>query len=1526
MRRVRSLLFLFVLLPAAPARAGDGEVRLLTDDAIPRYLARGQELARAQQWDKVVDVLQRVVIGDQEVFPDLKPEVLHSAVYSEDGRLFFPARELCLKELARLPPEGLRAYRDAYDAAARDLFEAAQKVEDIEGRLAAYAEVYDKYLPSSVGDDALEAAADLDLSLGRYYEALALLRRLIDLYPKDTDRDLPMVYAKAAFCSARIGDAEHRDTLLDRLASEFPEARLRIQGELVAATALKDHPLMASRGGRGIERATDWPLAGGNPARTRRGEDLPEDFPRKPFWSYRLAERDPTLTAAHWDWLVVTHDREASPEWQLVGAPMLTPYPTVRPIVQGGLVLYKDYREIVARRVGSGTLKALVTRTRPPGAADDPSYFYPLKDVRPGADSLSKDARNLEAVYQFFDYGGNALVDAGEYLAAVESPTPPNELRNASPQIGRPNTLVVYSRRNGKLLWAWSRDYCSTEVRQDPEAYAAWQRDFESHPAPVFYGPGVIAGGILYTITAETDERGLSLWAVDAATGQVRFRTQLHYADEVQKLVPRGAAIAVAGGVVYAVTECGVVAAVDALPPGRVRWIARYDRNYEKGVTRRRQGFVRGIVNPGFAFNDPIVAGGKVIVAATDAQEIVALDAESGRLAWSVPKKALPGIQYVVGATDAVVPGEGSRGVLVLAGDKVLALDLAKGDRLWGPRALEGWPGGRGFLGDRYAYIPTKAENAPRSFLERFDLVTGGKAESLVFDVAQLGNVVSIDGRLIASNGAEVMCFTTYEAEVARLDKALATEPERAPLLLERALVALTADPKRREQARADFRHAIEAADAEGTDSAAMRAYALDNLFALARENLDLQALEEARTIVAPMAAHRAPGAGKYHPYEAQVALEEAELLGRLGRGAEALEKLEAFVDRYGHMRVVRENRVVDATAAATTLREHLKATNTAFKTAFEQSVRGRIAAAVAARDVEALQAIPGRYAFESPSEEAYFELASLHEETGAPERAEAVLREFLDKFPEHRRAATAHLLLARALAKQDRLDEARAEANEGISRLDEQARAENRDLLAELEKALAAKEAAAPLPRLRIPLAQVARLELEGFTPVRVEGALPEGWTILASAQEVAAVDAAGALQWRRANPCAATPVEPGPAGEVSTLALAAEVAAARFARVVGGDLIYGDVAGLMRIELAAGEVQWRSPNHPSRAVQEAQAALDLLRADLRLARTTGHVLRRHPLPSYVLSGNVVVRVHPVVGVEALHAGTGEFVWDDLEARGQVAVGPPCVRGEMIAVGWTQPGSVRIYDVRTGAHLNTFRRKGTIVVAPPVLDPLGRVAIISTADPNGDHGELGVFNVRGDEPALPTAYTVATSTAAVLYADGTTLVFHDGGSGNENLHFVDLEHNRRTSRKTGDLLRSYQVIRDGGRLFLFTTSPGLEDQGARLLRIDIHGADALEYEIPLKSEAFGPPLLTQRYVGIAAAGARGAHVRLFDREASAASRGPQPVFVTGDTESSDLDFPRLEGAQYGVAPALVAAGDGLVVGHPYGAFRLHAR
>ncbi|MHC5051700.1 MAG: outer membrane protein assembly factor BamB family protein, partial [Planctomycetota bacterium] len=1387
-----------------------------------------------------------------------------------------------------------------------------EAVADLEERLTRYAGVYDMFLPSSVADDALENAGDINLALGRYYEALALFRRLIDVYPKDTDRSLAMVFLKAAYCAARIGDREHRNVLLERLASEHAGARLRIEGQAVRAAELREHPLLKVRGGASLTTEADWPLPGGDATRARIAPDLPTDLPRKPFWAFRLNERDARLHASYGKWLVRMHDRAqtVTPSFP-TGRDHVWPYPTVRPVVHDGSVFYKDYVETLTRRIGSGTTRPLVGRYEH-HPTDDPRFQYPAGKVRPGSQGNPADAQKIEDIYRHYDYGGNTIVIGDGQVVVVEQRVQPESVRTIEPDPARPNLLVAYDRRSGKTTWAWHMDYCARSVRRDPALFEAWQRDFQNHPTPVFQGPGVIAGGILYTVAHEKEElAGVSLWAINVRDGRVRFRTPLHYADEVRKRVPRGASVAVAGGVVYVVTHGGIVAAVDALPPGRVRWIRRYRRNH---IPRRGRNAAR--IEQAFAYNDPVVSGGKVIVMAADAEEVVALDAETGHMAWTRSKEALGSLEHIVGVAD---------GVVVLAGDQVLALDLARGKKVWGPETLKGWPRGRGLIGARYVYLPTRHEGARLSSLERFDLATGARADALQFDVPRLGNLVISEGRLLAANSEEVMCFTTQAAELERIDARIAREGTTSALLLERALIDLAGDAPRHDQARADFRRALEAAAAEKTDDRMIRAHAIENLLAVADRGSDLAALDEALALVGPMTEDRLEGdEARHHPYEAQIALFRVELLGRVGRGEEALGALERFLDLHGRERVVRDRRVLDGAVAAGRLRDHLLASSTAFQVAFSKSVRGRIQAAFQKGDKEALRAIPERYEFKPPSEEAYFAHARLCEGNGELAEAEQVLRGFIARFKSHRRRASAHLHLSRVLLRLKKPLHARRERYEGVSRLDEMGRAENAKLLRELDELLRSGEKPKPRPRIRIPLAS-RPLKIRSATPVPIQGdvaGLPAGYALFSGPNGYFALDGAGEVLWTQPDPSGGA-VSAGPVDEPDTLVIAAAVAAARLAVRDGDDLILGDVAGLMRVNARDGKVSWRYPARTAEARTQADQAIALLRADLRTLRQSGYILRRHPLPAHAIAGGVVLRVHPMTGLDGLDTRTGRTVLFDPDIRG-VPVGPPAVMGELLAVGWSKPGRVRVYHLQTGKRINDL--KPGVLFAPPVIDPLGRVVIIG-AERDGRPGELSLVNARIEEPAHPTTYRVPSTNAATLFADGRLVIYHDGSSGTKNLHFLDLEKQTRESYAAADLMRDFSVLRDGSRLFVFTSNPGLEDEGARLFRIDVPSREVLSYDLALKAHAYSRPVVTQRYIALAASLTRSAHVRLFDRDASPAGRDPYAVFAAADgTETATLDFRPQRGTNYAVAPALALSGEGFVVGHPFSTARLLAR
>jgi len=260
-----------------------------------------------------------------------------------------------------------------------------------------------------------------------------------------------------------------------------------------------------------------------------------------------------------------------------------------------------------------------------------------------------------------------------------------------------------------------------------------------------------------------------------------------------------------------------------------------------------------------------------------------------------------------------------------------------------------------------------------------------------------------------------------------------------------------------------------------------------------------------------------------------------------------------------------------------------------------------------------------------------------------------------------------------------------------------------------------------------------------------------------------------------------------------------------------------------------------------------------------------------------------------------------------------------------MAAVGWGSPGRVFVYDVAAGRRVNEVAvRAKTFLAAPPVLDPLGRLYVVtSTAEGRLEQG-LEILDARTGKRAHDLVMRTESPLAAVLHADGRTLVFHDGGDGEQSLHFVDLGTGQRVSRRAPTLLRDVAVVRDGTRFFVFTSTAGLEDTGARLFRVDLAGTDVLEYATPPRGDAYGPPLLTQSYLACIVSRPQGAAVRLYDREASLGSGMPQPVFVLeAGRETAELDFaPRVE-ARYDLPPVLAARGEELVASHPFGVFRL---
>lgn len=1532
----RRLAFLALLiLPLAPARSGDGEVRLLTDEAIPRYLSRGQQLARSGEWAKMIDILHRVIVGDAEIFPELDKRTLHSAVHTNDGVLYYPARELCVQELSRLPREGLAVYRATFDVPAEEALKKAATAETLDDRLQLLTVVFDTYLVSSSGDDALEQAANLHLQLGRYFESLALWRRLLDVYPQGSDRDLAMARVKAAYCAARIGDTSTRNSMLERLVAESPGRKVLVEGKRVFVEALAELPVMRVLDAIDLGGSEDWPMAGGAPTRNRLAEDLPADLPREPFWRFRIEERDPVFVADNGRWLIHMKDRETSVVPEVPEDLGMTRYPVIRPVVHGGVLYYKDYFELVSRRVGSGTATHALAQW---ASGSSNRKVRSADSVRPESTGNAKTAAAFEAIYRWLDYGGSSVVVSNQKIIVTsgKKDVPPLHLRGGDPARQRPapNYLYVHRRGTGGTIWGWDQtgDTTSPAIRSDPVRFAAAEADRGQHPMPLFRGPGVAAGGVLYTIVEERDGSkenpgGVSLWAFRMRDGRVLYRTQLHHHDEIYSQLPSSANIAVAGSTVYALTNAGVLCAVDALPPGRIRWIRRYPRSFKsrgRGANKR--------IHALFAHNEPVVAGGKVVIMAPDGSRVQAIDAETGRLAWELDAIKTPDIRHIVG-----VRGE----TVVLAGHGICAVDLHRGRVLWAHEQLgekARIPYGRGFLSETTAYVPSvswaQRRAGERSYVHRYDLATGERLEKFTFDVPRLGNILCLGGRLIATNEDEVLCFTTPKHEIESLDARIQANREaKAALYLDRSLVHRRAGATKDTQLE-DLRAAHTAATAEGSRSNEIRRRMIDLLINQALEQSSVSPLSEAREIAILLRARQSELAESLRPrpYEAQIDLTETEILAREDDAVIAVQRLLDFVSKYPKENVVVDNEITDAPTAARRIRARLMK-HPGFRKAFVGVVREQIADAAKRRDKKALAAISVQYGGETPTEEAWFALAKIYIEDNQPADAELAFRTILREFANHPRQSEAHLRLALLLAKGNMLLDARVEQDRGLALLDAPGREKHRELIKELGKLIPESTPRSERPALELPL-RAQPFPVNHAQPIAVDGTAPKALVdaaIVVSGPDYVAVGANGKILWRVPNP-AGTPLDVGNRNVPGTVAIAAAVSHARTATFIDDDVLIADVFGVTRINSATGDVAWQWPPEGTRAARSATKAVAALRVRILALAKTGHANRSSPLPHYVMRGDVIVSVHPEVGVTAISLASGTARWQEATAKGELA-GAPDIAGQLLAIGRAKPGVVDVFDLGAGRRIRRLNAPGGVVLAAPRLDGLGRLYLISAKDEAAHGAALHVLSARDGAALLKEPIPVHSRYAVILHVDNALAVFHDGSSGGDNLHFLELDGGKHVEIPGEDMAREVHTIRDGTRLFVLTHKLGVPDEGARLFRVDLAGRTTLRYRRPARAIAYGKPILTERFIAVAGASAKEAFVGLYEREASKDLSPAAPVFpmLGGRKLTASLPFVAPNDGTSGAAgrfdqsPTLAAVGKGLIFSHPFGTYRLHA-
>lgn len=219
--------------------------------------------------------------------------------------------------------------------------------------------------------------------------------------------------------------------------------------------------------------------------------------------------------------------------------------------------------------------------------------------------------------------------------------------------------------------------------------------------AHVLSPPACIGGSVYVTAVKSQGARGndyylVRLNAEDGRTVCSTFLcTRIGHAAGGEVLYPPAPAV-ISDGTVYVATNAGAVCAVDATS-GRLRWTTLYDQ-FNSVVKSGRNRFERAVRRDvSFAYGAPAAHRGVLAVAPPEADCLIALDAENGRTLWRLDNSCRE-YSHLLGAR---------KGVIILSGSKIAALEARTGRRLWASEPdLGAAVSGMGFMSGDLLMLP----------------------------------------------------------------------------------------------------------------------------------------------------------------------------------------------------------------------------------------------------------------------------------------------------------------------------------------------------------------------------------------------------------------------------------------------------------------------------------------------------------------------------------------------------------------------------------------------------------------------------------------------------------------------------------------------------------------------------------------------------------------------------------------------------------------------------------------------------
>ena len=688
-------------------------------DLLDKAVAKEQQ----QQWPAAADLYQQAI---QKYAARAVPVQLDA---NTNTFRYTGVATAVMDRIARWPAEALASYQSSFGPAAADAL-AGANARAGSPDLAALDRVFTTAFVTDAGKAAGVELLDALFQSGRFDEAAAVGDRLLAVHPSLTV-ERPAILFRTAACRYRAGEVTAAKSLLEQLRRQFPQAAGTVAGkDVVLPDALAT--LLASPPPAPHPDASDadtWPTFTGSPDHAGISSSL-----AKAGASITRFELIPPVDPAHRP-AAATPEDDGPSQGEGIG---------IMPVADGHAMFFQDGRHVYAVDLTTGRPLPGWLETYPPGpaaAGSDEGGVYTLNLAgRPRGEQLTTTA-SADAVLAVMGQPDHSPFVPGQ---AVTFAVP------SSPRV------VCLDRTTGRLRWSL------TAADLPAAAGKVHDADF-SGPVRVV-ASDVAADSVLVCAIGGREHQFAECYLVGLSlkTGKYQWSTYLGSATQsfdgdTTTETPLAPQLSVDGTTAYVLSNVGTVAAVD-VAGGMLRWLSAYPRDgVDAGdpnfFRARLQGIAPSAAPKPWAFNPPIIRGGRVYVLPADGKSLRVFDAATGEERRRVATSDLDDADVLLGVEppsadapagvvltsakgiycidpDTFAPAEPTTGTLaagILWQRNDVAADTQHGD--------ENTLFGRGFLTADSAFLPT------RHRLYQLSTRTGGKVVAMIPSSGVWGSV-----------------------------------------------------------------------------------------------------------------------------------------------------------------------------------------------------------------------------------------------------------------------------------------------------------------------------------------------------------------------------------------------------------------------------------------------------------------------------------------------------------------------------------------------------------------------------------------------------------------------------------------------------------------------------------------------------------------------------------------------------------------------------------------------------------------